>query len=124
MPSHYLVESELLSPFEVFVNFLWTPITFSMLMPGVHKRKERAQKVVCKSRPDVFKGGAIALEGEIKHGAENKYSINGVDFSVTANTCVVGKLEAGAMARVKVVMIAGRQPVAKSVVIMQKASYH
>ena len=124
MPLHLSVESEAVSTFEALINLLCTPITLSMFLPGVYKKKGFRPKAPSTVQPDVYKSGAVALEGEIKQGIVSKYSINGVDFSVTANTCVVGELAVGATARVKVVMIAGRQPFAKSVVVLENASYH
>jgi hypothetical protein len=43
----------------------------------------------------------VVLEGSITEGKETRYAIEGVDFSVSAGTWIIGEPQVGGKARVK-----------------------
>lgn len=43
----------------------------------------------------------VVLEGSITQGKETRYAIEGVDFSVSAGTWIIGEPQVGGKARVK-----------------------
>ena len=104
------------SAFDNIINILWTPITWSMIAEKLG--------VGLKTPAPSHGRGLLSINGEIKSGINGKYRVEGVDFDVTPNTCIVGAIAIGVSARVKIFLSQGKKPFAVSVVVISDSLKH
>lgn len=92
------------------LGFLDAALPMPSFLNGGRMKRSRAQKRVAKRQPrreettaekDRSKGAQFSVEGPIVPGKETRYSIDGVDFTVGADTWIFGDLKLGAHARVR-----------------------
>jgi hypothetical protein len=94
------------------IAFLNTPIT----LPKRAAKKGEPRK--SGRRPP------LCVEGELRSGSIEKFAVDGRDFKYDENTCVIGNIEMGAMARVKLTMVPGRGAYATSITITKPTACH
>ncbi len=107
---------------------LTTPVSLTgrPLTPE-ESRRRRADKARQRLSRGVFPSSvqpseneiSFVIQGTIKPGSVAQFAIDDKDFSITAETWMLGKISIGAKATVKGVVHAGGKRVAKSVVVMR-----
>lgn len=95
-----------------FIAFLNTPITLPKWSAETKNKTSNTRQ------------GLVSIEGELQLGRTLNYSINGQDFSYNENTCIVGKVQLGAIARVKLRTTQGKGAFATSIVITKPTACH
>lgn len=86
-----------------YISILDQGISLSELI-GKKRKVRRVRRP--RSSSDRMGGSAsksyqVVLEGSITQGKETRYAIEGVDFSVSAGTWIIGEPQVGGKARVK-----------------------
>ena len=117
--------------FGAIIDVLNTPISLPFLtgkrsstnqnLSRFWNKREQNKKV---SAAVSAKPALVTLFGEVGLGRGCQYCVDGFEFDVTSNTCLVGDLVKGAKARVKISIFPGHKPHAKSVVITSPAKNH
>ena len=104
-----------------FIGFLDKGLTNNTFgRPGTSSRRfrNRAQHAGFK-RPSHTGTQNVVLEGEISSGAVTRFSINGIDFCVSAGTWIIGDPLIGCSARVKGIRGSDDVVLASSLVVLQ-----
>ena len=108
------------SKFDNIVSVLCTPITWALIAEKLGVQQKAPHALTSSSN----KRGIISVSGEIKSGISSRFCVDGVEFDVTPNTCVIGNLTLGVLARVKISSLQGKKPSAISVAILNERYAH